>query len=355
MGWSVIAIVIPNLSNQMVQIVSNKDELSIYLSALTGLENAKVAVLVDSNTLKYCYPLIAEIEELHKCEILEVEPGEDSKSLEIAAHLWQSLQEFEFNRTDFLICLGGGVITDLGGFIASTFKRGMRFVHIPTSYTGMVDAAIGGKQGLNFNGVKNQIGVFSEPIATLIYPEFLETLPERELNSGYIETIKHALISNGGLWNKIVEEEPLSSTEIVRKSTEVKQGIVEQDPNEKGIRKALNFGHTVGHAFEAIYKSELLHGEAVAIGLLVELQLSVELLNFPLQEYKTIQNVISNFCPITVELNNVDVLIELMKHDKKNDGKGINFTLLNRIGGVEINQYVAPDAISSAIKKVFGK
>src|SRR5690606_38544696 len=242
-----------------------------------------VFFLVDDNTHEHCLPLLlSEIHENILIEIIEIPAGEESKAIEIAVQVWETMSETQASRKSLMINLGGGMITDMGGFIASTFKRGIDLINIPTSLLAMVDASVGGKTGIDLNGIKNLIGTFAMPELTLIHPEFLQTLPEREFRSGLAEMLKHGLIHDKNHWLELIEIENfdfISIDYLIEKSVKIKQEIVEKDPFENGIRKILNFGHTIGHALESqLLQTEnpLLHGEAISVGMMVESILSYE-------------------------------------------------------------------------------
>jgi len=258
------------------------DNYSIWLgeNSLSKLDisgYSKVAILVDENTKRNCLPKLPQLE---NSIIIEVTSGEINKSISSCNYIWEQLSEHNFDRDSLLINLGGGVIGDMGGFAASTYKRGIDFIQVPTTLLAMVDASVGGKLGVDFNGLKNQIGLFNNPESVLIFPEFLETLPENQLKSGYAEVVKHALISDNNLWEKIISVpfNEMNWGEIIETSINIKNKIVLSDPYEKGERKKLNFGHTFGHAVESYYLEKgtpILHGEAVLMGILLEVEMSL--------------------------------------------------------------------------------
>lgn len=286
--------------------------------------------------------------------------GETHKSLESASRIWTVLSRQGARRNSVLINIGGGLITDLGGFAASCFKRGIRCINIPTTLLSQVDASVGGKTGINFNGLKNEIGTFSIPDWVIIDNRFLTTLPERQILSGLAEMLKHALLSDATHSVEIMQTETKQAgekdfLELIQKSVAVKAEIVEADPKEKGIRKALNFGHTVGHAIEskAIEQNlELYHGDAVAYGIIAELYLSVHKLGFDQQLYEKIRNWIQKKYPIYHPAAPGEELYELMLHDKKNDRQGVNFTLLCQPGKFEIDHYCSREEILEALKQI---
>lgn len=328
---------------------------------VNGIEykNAKFFILVDENTLKHCLPMVvAQIERLGDAEIIEVESGEESKSIDVCVQIWKTLSEYGADRKSVLVNLGGGVITDLGGFVASTFKRGIDFINIPTTLLAQVDASIGGKTGIDLNYLKNEIGVFSNPKAVYINPDFLTTLDERHLLSGFAEVIKHALIADKSYWKKIKSfslSDISGITELIQQSIEIKNTIVASDPKEQGIRKSLNFGHTVGHAIESFFmegtSKSLFHGESVAIGMICEAYLSYKKTKLNHEELDEITSYIfSVFNFVKLESFDEHRLIELMRHDKKNTKGEINFTLIGKIGKAEIDKKCSIELIKESLK-----
>ncbi len=298
-------------------------------------------ILVDENTHEQCLPmLLRTVEPLQKVEILEIPAGEDHKTLEIAAQLWASLTELKADRKSVLINLGGGVITDMGGFVASCFKRGIRFINIPTTLLAMVDAAHGGKTGIDFEGFKNQIGCFSTAEATFIYPEFCSTLEHRQFISGFAECVKHALIKDADLWQALLvngyPDQDLAEN-FIEPSLNIKKAIVEEDPKEAGVRKILNFGHTVGHAIESFSlvndKDPLLHGEAIAMGMIAELYIATHTSNLSQAHLMIASNFIAEVFPVrTINVNQFDAILKLMQQDKKNRGSEILCSLISSPG-----------------------
>ena len=323
------------------------------------LENnySKIFILVDSNTHEHCLPLfLEEVETVNEIEIIEVPPGEENKVIEIVAQVWESLTELEADRKSLLINLGGGVITDMGGFIASTFKRGINFINVPTTLLSQVDASVGGKTGIDFAGLKNQIGTFSQPKLTLIFSGFLLTLPPRELTSGLAEMMKHGLIYKKFHWDNIHQIEDFTGEilhKLTQESVQIKIEIVEKDPYESGLRKILNFGHTVGHAVESYYletEFPYLHGEAVVIGILVESILSFENEMISLAELDEIFiNIHQLFAKEPINEEIIFDLLELMRHDKKNKNNQISFSLLDGIGNCKYDILLNENQISEGI------
>lgn len=326
-------------------------------SFLTEKNYSKIFVFVDSNTHEHCLPLfLGELETVSEIEVIEVPPGEENKVIEIVVQIWESLTELGASRNSLLINLGGGVITDMGGFIASTFKRGIDFINVPTTLLSQVDASVGGKTGIDLAGLKNQIGTFTQPQMTLIYSEFLLTLPPRELTSGLAEMMKHGLIYQKSHWDNIHKIEGFTGEilhQLTQESVKIKMEIVEKDPFESGLRKILNFGHTIGHAVESYYletEFPYLHGEAVAIGMLVESILSFENELISLSELDEIFFKVTQLFakePINEEI--IPDLIELMKHDKKNQNNQISFSLLNGIGNCKYDILLNENQISEGI------
>lgn len=313
-----------------------------------------IFLFVDSNTHEHCLPtLLGEMETQSAMEIIEIPPGEENKDLEIVAQIWQSLAELGASRKSLFINLGGGVITDMGGFIASTFKRGIDFINIPTTLLSMVDASVGGKTGIDFGGLKNQIGTFSMPQMTLIDASFLETLEEREFRSGIAEMLKHGLIYQPEHWNSLQNITGETIQNLIEDSVTIKSEIVAQDPKESGLRKILNFGHTIGHALESFYlqtDNPLLHGEAIAVGMLVESILTFENELISQTELDEIfEGILKIFPSQPIDENIIPSLVELMKHDKKNQGGKISFSLLNGIGSAKYDVLLNENQISEGI------
>ena len=307
----------------------------------------KVFILTDQNTRDCCLPVIEHIPGLKEAGILCIEAGDAHKTLETLASVWTSLGNQGATRHSLMINLGGGMVTDLGGFAASTFKRGIPYINIPTTLLAMVDASVGGKTGINFNGLKNEIGVFSPATHVLIDTRFLQSLDHPNILSGYAEMLKHGLISTTSHWAELLNFDMNQIDygklqELVALSVQIKEDIVEQDPFEKGIRKALNLGHTVGHAFESLalaHQHPVLHGYAVAWGIVCELYFSHIKVGFPKEKLRqTIRFIKENYGVFAFDCKQYDTLYEFMTHDKKNTSGIINFTLLGEIGDIRINQ-----------------
>lgn len=304
------------------------------------LQPSKILILVDENTHQYCLPtLLGNLESDIPYEIVEIEAGEELKNIETAVQLWEILSEFETDRKSLLINLGGGVITDLGGFVASTYKRGIKFINIPTTLLGMCDASIGGKTGIDHQFLKNIVGIFAQPEQIFVYSEFLKTLPFEELRSGFAEMLKHGLIADENHWNDLInidELTPESISPFIERSMQIKQNVVEQDFREENIRKTLNFGHTIGHAVESLFLKAgkiIPHGECVALGMICETKLSVNegLIDESISDY-IIENIRKFYPKLNIESFSNDEILNLMMNDKKNSAGKINFSLLNSIG-----------------------
>lgn len=330
-------------------------ELSKLLQQAEFAEVTKF-ILADENTMEHCLPrLMVELSELHDAEVIEIESGEENKDLDSCVQLWQVLTELGARRNSLFINLGGGVICDLGGFVAASFKRGMPFIHIPTTLLAQVDAAIGGKVGVNLGTLKNQIGQFAEPVATIVDPEFLKTLETKHLKAGFAEMIKHALITDRELWKQFLAIDLITVDAVspfVDGAIRIKQAIVEQDEREAGLRKVLNFGHTAGHAIESASMEEelhLLHGEAVAAGMCIEAKISVSR-GLQQQSCDEICKAIHHwFGKLQWVQPQKDKLLQKMMHDKKNRGQELNFTLLESIGKAKFDIDVESEQVSEAI------
>lgn len=322
---------------------------------LNERQYAEVFLLADEHTEACCLPLINGIPALDKAKVLRIQAGERFKNLETCSRIWSELLEAGAGRKGLLINLGGGVIGDMGGFCASTYKRGMDFVQIPTTLLSQVDASIGGKLGIDFHQVKNSIGVFANPQAVFVDPAFLETLPFRELRSGYAEIVKHALIADAGLWSTLKTKQDirgLSWLELIMPSLQIKKRIVEADPFEKNLRKALNFGHTIGHAMEAVSllsAEPVLHGEAIAAGMICEAWLSQRygfLDESGLEEIASY--LIRVYQPSPLQPSSYPAYFQLMRNDKKNEADEINFTFIGPPGMVHVNQKAGEEEIRAS-------
>jgi 3-dehydroquinate synthase len=326
---------------------------------LEAQQYSKVAILGDTHTLEVCLPYL-NLYSKHSShyDLIEIDPGEDNKNIDICIGVWSMMQEFGLDRKSLLINLGGGVITDMGGFAASTYMRGIDFINIPTTLLAMVDASIGGKTGLDLQNYKNHLGTFHHPKAIFIIPEFLSTLHELEIKSGFAEVIKHGLIADHlHLRDAIsfLENGEIGLDVLIPQSVKIKLAIVEKDPFEKDIRKALNFGHTVGHAIESYYLNKgklIMHGSAIACGIMVESFLSVSKCKMPETDLKYILEIIPNYLePAKLNEEMILDLIELMRKDKKNESSEIKFSLLSTIASPILNIGCTEEEISEALVK----
>lgn len=318
----------------------------------------RIFVLSDTTTARLCWPIVEGFDCLKGAERIVIEAGDTHKTLEAVGHVWSELQQRGATRHSLLVNLGGGMVTDLGGFAASTFKRGISLINIPTTLLSMVDASVGGKTGFNFGGLKNEIGVFRNASSVILDTVFLKTMDQENILSGYAEMLKHGCINpEEKMLNSLlafdVEQPDLTQLKrMVAESVEVKQRIVLEDPTEQGIRKALNLGHTVGHAFEslALKRQPVLHGYAVAWGLVCELYLSVLKTGFPTEKMRKVVNfIIEHYGRMPITCNDYPTLLELMTHDKKNIAGRINFTLLGNVGDIRINQTATKEEIEEAL------
>lgn len=339
----------------------NKQEVIICENLEDSLNRAmertpydKLFILTDEHTCRLCLPLLKGTGALHGGEVITVGAGDVHKELDTLASVWMELSTKGATRHSLLINLGGGMVTDLGGFAASTFKRGISYVNVPTTLLAMVDASVGGKTGINFNGLKNEVGVFAPATAVLIETEFLRTLDAENFFSGYAEMLKHGLISTEAHWAELlrfdtgkIDYDALKA--LVGRSVAIKEEVVQKDPYEQNIRKALNFGHTVGHAFESLAlerNAPVLHGYAVAWGIVCELYFSALKAGFPKDKLRqTISFIKENYGMFSFDCHQYERLYELMKHDKKNTAGVINFTLLKEVGEVVINQTATKEEI----------
>ena len=365
------------------QIIISNDIEHDLATAVAGSEHDRVFVLTDDTTHECCLPKVAALLAQYDAVPITIAHGDQHKTLAALGDVWTALQQGGATRHSLLINLGGGMITDLGGFAAATFKRGINFINIPTTLLAMVDAAVGGKTGINFGGLKNEIGAFADARFVIINTCFLDTLDAENLCSGYAEMLKHALISDERMWAEHVNFD-LSQPDLaelqrmVAESIAVKERIVAEDPHEHGIRKALNFGHTIGHALEefalqqaggavvstaptnqttggavvstAPEKKPLLHGYAVAFGLIGELYMSARKAGFPTERlHQTTRFIRENYAQTEFTCNDYPTLLNLMRHDKKNTSGVINFTLLHNIGDIRINQTATDEEIREAL------
>lgn len=327
-------------------------DLLLYLG---NIKFSQIGIIMDTNTQKHCFPVIqSSLPENSNSFVFEA--GENQKNLDTCREIWEWMTEQGFDRKALIINLGGGVVGDMGGFCAATYKRGIRFINVPTTLLAQVDASVGGKLGIDFMGLKNHIGVFTQPEAVLISEEFLNTLPEEELRSGYAEVIKHGLIRSAGYFNSLKFDhwKEQSWRDIIEKSISIKKEVVEKDPKESGLRKILNFGHSIGHAFESKYLNtgrHLLHGEAIAIGMVCEAYLSHLKSGLSERELEEVQNALMQVFPkFDVEEEEILGIIRLCSQDKKNEDEKMYFSLLQGIGACDYNIPVNEQEIFEAIK-----
>ncbi|HBG42604.1 MAG TPA: 3-dehydroquinate synthase [Porphyromonadaceae bacterium] len=322
------------------------------------IRHDKLFVLTDEYTNRYCLPMIEGIPAIREAQQIVIPANDTNKTIENVIQVWRNLTQKGATRHSLLINLGGGMVTDLGGFAAATFKRGITYINIPTTLLGAVDAAVGGKTGVNFEGLKNEIGAFYPAEYVLIWSEFFRTLPQKEILSGFAEMIKHALIHSQLDLEKLLtfsanDIDYAWLNDMVHRSVSIKEAIVEKDPFEKNIRKALNLGHTVGHAFESFAieaGKPVPHGYAVAWGLIAELYLSHRLCDFPKEKVqKTVRFLQANYGALPIGCDDYEALFKIMQHDKKNEAGVINFTLLSDIGNVKIDQNADKELIFEAL------
>lgn len=338
------------------------------VDAIAAVKPDRLFVLCDETTAALCLPKISGYDCIKDAKVITIAAGDTNKNIEAIAHVWQELQNGGGTRHSMMINLGGGMVTDLGGFAASTFKRGIHFVNIPTTLLSLVDASVGGKTGINFGGLKNEIGVFNTSDVVILDTVFLETMDGENMCSGYAEMLKHGLIHSEGMNIEGYDTTESMLGELLRfdignpdlaelqrmvaASVQVKERVVEIDPLEHGLRKALNLGHTVGHAFEsyAMKHKPVLHGYAVAYGIICELYLSCVKTGFPQDVMRQVVNYIKEYYgKMTITCDDYPALFELMTHDKKNVAGIINFTLLSGIGKIEINQTATREEIYEAL------
>ena len=339
------------------RVIFSKDLRQSLTDAVSLCPHDKLFILTDETTRQCCLPVVSDIDCMQGARVITIGATDQHKNLESLSHVWSELQQGGATRHSLMINLGGGMVTDLGGFAASTFKRGINYINIPTTLLSMVDASVGGKTGINFRGLKNEIGVFSNASSVILDTTFLKTLDAENICSGYAEMLKHGLISNEEMWAELMNFDlalpDLGQLQtMLADSVAVKQRIVTEDPLEQGIRKALNLGHTIGHAFEsfALKHSPILHGYAVAYGIIGELYLSTVKTGFPSDKmHQTVNFIKEHYGKMTVTCDDYPTLLELMTHDKKNVAGTINFTLLGGIGDIRINQTASKEDIYEAL------
>jgi len=339
------------LQEKNIYIQKVAEKLSDYLSQHSY---SKVAVIVDENSYQHCLPRISHL--IKGAYVIHTKSGEENKTLETCEHIWQHLTESQLDRKSLVINLGGGVIGDMGGFCAATYKRGIDFIQIPTTLLSQVDASVGGKLGIDFHSFKNHIGLFREPNAVLIDSIFLETLPANEIRSGFAEIIKHCLIADATEWNKLkaTPYDVLNWNELVPHSVAIKAKVVQDDPEEKGWRKVLNFGHTIGHGIESHYLTipgkRLLHGEAIAIGMITESFIAKQKGYLSANDFEEITKyILSIYSKVSLEDKLAEKVLPTILQDKKNDGDTINCTLLESIGKGIVNIPISKKEIKESI------
>ena len=346
------------------KVIISNDLQKALSDAIAECPHDKLFVLVDETTHQLCLPVIAGFDCMQEAQCIVIGATDTHKTLDTLSHVWAELQRMGATRHSLLINLGGGMVTDLGGFAASTFKRGLAYINIPTTLLSMVDASVGGKTGINFGGLKNEIGVFNNANSVILDTIFLQTMDQENILSGYAEMLKHGLISEEKMWAELLNfnldhldgldnlEFLVQLGRMLADSVAVKQRIVTEDPTEHGIRKAPNLGHTAGHAFEslALERKPILHGYAVAYGLVVELYLCCVKTGFPQDKMRqTVAFIKEHYGRMPITCDDYPKLIELMHHDKKNVGTDINFTLLGGIGDIRINQTATEEDIKEAL------
>ncbi len=338
--------------------VSFSDKGYAELNQVLQNQYSAIFLLVDTNTKKYCLPYLKEqIDLLKNKPVITIQAGEVNKHLESCQEVWQQLSDLGADRKSLLINLGGGVVTDLGGFVAAAFKRGIDFVNIPTTLLSMVDASVGGKTGVDLGGLKNQIGIITNPKLVVVDAHYLKTLPDNEYRSGYSEMLKHGIIRDANYFKTLAEYKSLEENDItphIHHSVNIKNDVVTEDPYENELRKILNFGHTLGHAIESYFlttagKQTLLHGEAIAIGMITEAFLSTKLTGLSMEAAMKIKTVFLNIFPkIQFEEKDITAILALLKYDKKNSHGKVKFVLLEAIGKPAIDIEIAEDNFVAA-------
>ena len=326
-----------------------------FIETLNLSEYSKIFILCDSNTAKHCLPILTAHLGRIDCHVIRMEAGEQNKSLETCRAVWNELVAHGADRYSLLINLGGGVVTDLGGYCGASYMRGLHFVHIPTSLLAQVDASVGGKTGIDFLNYKNLIGSFTLPVATCIDVLYLQTLPSRELANGAVEVWKHALITDQSVWSELIDKgfpECQDMAAIVQQTVELKQNIVSKDPLESGHRKLLNFGHTIGHALERValsLKKDIRHGEAVAFGIIAASRLSTQYADLAVADRIEIEKILSPYCTILPTITEVDGILKNINLDKKNKDGVFRFVLLDKIGKGKIDVEIDPNDVKASI------
>lgn len=346
----------------MTPILSNNysvffdDNLEALKKFLEQSDYSKIFFLTDGNTSEYCMPILKKyLPDLDNYDLIEIDPGEENKNIDYCIGVWQMLLDFGADRNSLLVNVGGGVVTDMGGFAASTFKRGIDFVQVPTTLLAQVDASVGGKTGIDLGNIKNIIGTFTQPKAVFISTEFLASLGRRQLISGFAEIVKHGLIADAHYYHQLKEADPANlPASVIYRSVQIKNEVVTADPFEKGLRKILNFGHTIGHAVETYSlkndPNPLLHGEAVAVGMICESYLSFLHHGFRQTDLNDVILYIRSVFPDYVfGADSYEEILRYMQNDKKNVKNNIGFSLLDEIGKCRFNIYLEEDRIIKSL------
>ncbi len=355
------------ITSTLPQHIFIENALAQLAALLHERKYSQIWILTDENTHRDCLPLLDTYLSLPYQEIT-ILSGEVHKNLSTCGQIWHKLTEAETDRKAVLLNLGGGVIGDMGGFCAATYKRGIDFIQIPTTLLSQVDASVGGKLGIDFQGFKNHIGVFCEPQAVVIEPLFLQTLPKAELRSGFAEVIKHCLIADALQWQDLlqnwtpalwqdlaVQQENLQDwRRLILHSVHIKQQVVGQDPTEQGLRKILNFGHTVGHAIESYLLAKphrkCLHGEAIAIGMICESEIAQQKGFISPQKRDEIKHYLQGIYPfVPIQEQEMKEMIQLARQDKKNEAGKIKASLLEDIGKANFNQQITEEEIKASL------
>lgn len=349
-----------SIQAQHYQVYFNDEGFDFLNRFVAEQHPSKIFLLADKHTNECCTPIVLSVLATDiPLEIIEIEAGEPHKHIDTCTQVWYALSELGADRKSLLINIGGGVVTDLGGFVASTYMRGIPFINIPTSLLAMVDASVGGKTGVDLGALKNLVGVINNPQGVLIYPDFLATLPTEELRSGMAEMFKHGLISDEGYWHKMCNLSELTEAHLgslIYESVVIKNEVVTQDPTEKGLRKTLNYGHTLGHAIESYClqnpnRERLLHGEAIAIGMVLATYLSVKELGFSMDKCDQVKAVLGEyFKKQDFSYEEITDICQLMRFDKKNVGGNVHFVLLEAIGKPKIDCIVPYEEIYKAFE-----
>jgi 3-dehydroquinate synthase len=336
-------------------------ELAVHLESILPKAQS-VIILADQNTADNCLKaLLDQVPQFNRANRIIIEPGEENKTIQTCEKIWSQLADMGANRNSLMINLGGGVVTDIGGFAASTYHRGMPFINIPTTLMAMIDAALGGKTGVDLTSLKNIVGLFANPLGVYVWPGFLKTLPHRYLLSGYAEMLKHGIIADADFW-KTITKRPMALVknwdDFIYTAAHIKAKIVNSDPNESGKRRLLNFGHTIGHAFETYSlrhdKNPLSHGEAVAMGIICEAYISYRLVDLSFSERDNIiRNILLNFDHYHIDPSAIDELIKITLYDKKNRDGNILLTLIKKIGIAVEGQHCEAEMLRESLFQVF--